>query len=710
MARPVDDELGTVSGEAGETGQRACLPLVSAGADGAVKGTDGLEEGTSGPVLRKTQVRSGRQGGAIDRDERATLDISGTGISIGLVAQRPESSKTRARDRQGAGARGGIRIIDEAEVDLVIAGGITAEVQRTRSRAEVGDIAGVREDERGLIIHTTHDVGTIGTVGLDRGASGQSEQAIDRDGRRLRRQEDIDVAVVVVGLGRVAGVEQGAAIEDERAGVSGRAGGVTTTDGRKLADVGERGDSQGAATDDRRTGVVIETGEGLRAAAVLDEGDDAGGLIDQTVEGAAAIAVTKAEDRGGGVGVDDITGAGERADEDTRGGHMGVPSRDGSSGGVKVEGRSLAEIDVRIGPEGRGSSGQLDGALIDVRRTRVSVSPGDDQATVAGLGERTRPARDQGADGQRVSGRRAIGRHDDFRSGSADRARSVDRGRARAIIKEQTARGISEESVQRKSLSASNFERVDGLGTGNRQGRRREIVRRRGESGRRERSIRRERTRGRAADEPVDAAEGGPTADDTVRARRAGREGEGAAVDRREIKGGARRAGTEGTEGQRRAAATGAGDGLHRTLTGRRRQGSEGLGARRGGGAFISQDTTGGVAEGIDVEDDGSSIRQDIEIAGEFAELEHTVGDGGGTGQAVVRGRRDHPGADAHLLQVGQVGDTVVRYDRSDDVVGRVRAAEAEGLRGRARSDRTGHRQGTDTVGDEHRDGTRTRT
>ena len=74
---------------------------------------------------------------------------------------------------------------------------------------------------------------------------------------------------------------------------------------------------------------------------------------------------------------------------------MGVPSGDGSAGGVEVEGRALAEIDVGIGSEGRGRAGQLDGALIDVSGTRVSVSASDDQETRAGLGERTRTTRDQ---------------------------------------------------------------------------------------------------------------------------------------------------------------------------------------------------------------------------------------------------------------------------------------------------------------------------
>ena len=140
-------------------------------------------------------------------------------------------------------------------------------------------------------------------------------------------------------------------------------------------------------------------------------------------------------------------------------------------------------------------------------------------------------------------------------------------------------------------------------------------------------------------------------------------------------------------------------------MTSRRREGSEGLGVRRARKAFVTQDTARGVTEGVDVKDDGGAVRQDITVDSPFAELEDAVGDRGGAGQRIVGGRREHPGARAHLLEGGQIGAAVIRDDRGDDVVGRVRSAEAEGLRGRAGSDGTGDRQRAGAVRDEHRDG-----
>ena len=415
LTRPVDDQLGTIGGESGETGQRARLPLIGARADGAVKGTGRLEEGTTGPVLRKAQVRSGRQRGPVDRDQRAALDHGRPGVSVGLVTQRPESAITGASNRQGAA----VRIIDEAEVDLIVTIGITAEVQRTSAGTEVGDFAEIGKDEGGLVIRALHRRGAVSTIRLDRGIAGQGEETVDGNGRRLGRLEDIDDAAIVVGGRRRAGVEQGTTIKDEGARVGGGVSGVAATDGGGLADIGERADGQGADADDGGAGIIVEGGEGLRAGAFLDDGDDTSGLIDQAVEGAVTVAKTEFEDRRGGVGVDDRARASERTDEDARGGGGRTgPIDDRGAGGVQVEGRALTERDVGAGSEGRGRTGQLDGSLIDVGGTRVGVGAGDDEETVARLGERARATRNQRADGQRVSGRRAIGRHDDFLSRS----------------------------------------------------------------------------------------------------------------------------------------------------------------------------------------------------------------------------------------------------------------------------------------------------
>ena len=710
LARPVDDELGAVGGETGETGVGSSLPLIGARANGAVKGAGRLEERAPSPVLRELQIGSGRQRGAIDGDERAPLDNGRAGVSVRLVTERPESTITRASDRQGAGAGEGIRVIDEAEIDLVIAVGVTAEVQRAPTGAEVGDIAGVREDERGLVITTAHDIEAVSTVRLDRGVAGQGEEAVDRDGRRLGRLEDIDVTVVVVGLGRVARVEQGAAIEDERPGV---VGDVAATDGRDLADIGERADGQGAATDDGGAGVIIQAGEGLGTGAVLDDGDSSGGLVDQAVEGPARGAVDQGDDGGRGVGINDGARADEGPDRDTGRSAHARPIRTRGAGSVEIEGRALTEIQEGrtglSGADGGRAAGKSQGAGVDVDAAGEGIGTSDDEETRASLGERTSSTRDQVIDGQRVSGRRAVGRDDDFRGGSAEGTRTGDGGGTGAIIKEHTARAVGEESVERKGLGTSQFERVHSLGAGDRQVGGGEIVSRRGEAGGRKCCIRRERTRSRTADEPVDAAEGGPTADDAVGTGRTGREGEGPAGDRREIKGGAGTAGTEGSEGQHRRT-TGSSDGLNGTMASRRREGSDGLRVHRAQSAFVTQDATCGVAEGIDIEDDGG-VRQDIAVGSAFAELEHTVGNGGraGQGKGIIGGGRVHPGARAHLLQAGDIGAAVIQDDRGDDVIGRVRAAEAEGLGRGARADRAGNRQRAGAVGDEHRDGTRAR-
>ena len=585
------------------------------------------------------------------------MDNGRAGVSVRLVTERPESTITRASDRQSAAER----IVDKAEVDLVIAGGITAKIQRARTRAEVGDVAGIGEDEGSLIITTAHDIEAVSTVRLDRGVAGQGEQTIDGDGRRLGRLEDIDVTVVVVGLGRVARVEQGAAIEDERPGVGGRAGGVAATNRRDLADVGEGGDGQGAATDDGGAGVIIQAGEGLGTGAVLDDGDSSGGLVDQAVEGAVRGAVHEGDDGGRGVGVNDGTRADEGPDRDTGRSAHARPIRTRGAGGVEIEGRALTEIQEGrtglSGADGGRAAGKSQGAGVDVDAAGEGVGAGDDEDTRARLGERTRATRDQVIDGQRVSRSRAFGRDDDFRVGSAESTRAGDGGGTGAIIKEDTTGGVGQETVNRQRLSSDELQGVEGLGTGDREISGREVVGGGGQSRGRERRIRREGRARRARREPVSAAEGGITTDDTVGAGHRSREGEATAGDRGEVERGARRAGTEGSKGEYGGAARDT-NGLHGTMAGRGGKDTEGLGGRRGRDTFITEHTTRGVAEGVDVEEDRAAVRQDVERA-DFAELEHTVGNGGGAGQGIARGRGEHPGSRAHLLQAGDDGAAI---------------------------------------------------
>ena len=87
LTRPVDDEFGAVGGEAGETGDRAGLPLAvrRAGPKGAVENTAGLEEGIARPIPAKAQVGGDGQRSTVDGDERAALDVGRARISVVLV-------------------------------------------------------------------------------------------------------------------------------------------------------------------------------------------------------------------------------------------------------------------------------------------------------------------------------------------------------------------------------------------------------------------------------------------------------------------------------------------------------------------------------------------------------------------------------------------------------------------------------------------------
>ena len=536
----------------------------------------------------------------------------------------------------------------------------------------------------------------MGAVRLDLAAAGEGDETVDGDGGRPGRLEDVD-GFIVVGSRRRARVAQDAAVKDERAGI---VGDVAATDGGILADIGEGRDGQDASADDGGTGVVVEPGEGLRTASILDEGERAGGLVDQSVERAVTVAIAEAEDRRSRVGIDHRARAGEGADEDARSGDGGVPRRGRGTRGVKVENRALAEGDVGIGAEGGGRARELDGALIDVRGTGVGVGAGDDEQAGARLGERTRAAGDQRGDGQGVGAVGAGRGDDDFGGGSAQGA-AREGGRTGAIIKEDAARGVGQDAAQRKRLGTSEFQGVDGFRAGHGQIGGGEVVGGGRETGGRERSIRRERGGGGADGEPVGATEGGPAADDAIGAGRGRAEGDRAA-GQGDVEGRTRAAGGEGGESQRGGAAAGR-DGLDRSLAGRGRQRAEGLGAGGSGGAFITQDAAGGEAERVDVEDDRAGVREDVDVAADFAELEHAVRDGGGAGQGIVRGRGEHPGAHAHLLERGKES-TVVGDDRGDGVVGRARSADPEGLGNGVRGgDIAGQHQRARAAGHEHR-------
>ena len=673
LGAPVDDELGAIGGETGETGERAGLPLVGARAQLTVERADRLEEGIARPVLAEAEVGSRRQGSPVDGDQRAAGDAGGAGVGVVLITERPISAVARTVDGQGAA----VRIINEAEVDLVVTGGVTPEGQRTRTGAEVSDVTGVGEDEGGMVIRTTHDRRAVAAVGLDFRVARQGEETVDRHGRRLRRHEDVHRSATLIIGGLRTGVVKRTTFEDERGGIGGRAGGIAATDRRILADVGQAGDGQGASADDGGAGVVVESGEGLRATAILDDRDDAGGLVDQTVQRAVAVTVAEIEDGRRGVGIDHAAGTGEGADDHARSGGGGIPIGGRGAGGVKVENRTLTERDVGIRAQGGGRTGELDGTLIDIGGTGVGAGSGEDEQPRAGLGERTPATREQGTDGQRVSGRRAIGRDDDLRGGSPEGA-AGDGGRSGAIIKEHTSGTDREKPAEGQGLGTGQLEGVDRFGAGDGEIGGGKVIGRGREAGGCQRSISRE-GRGRGTDgEPIDTTKGGPTTDDTIGTGRSRGEGD-RAPGQGDIERGTGAAGGEGGESQGGGAAAGR-DGLDGSLAGRGGQRAESLGARGSRGAFVTEDTTGGVAEGIDIEDERGGIRQDIDVGGDFAKLEHAVRNGRDTRERVVRGRSQHPSTDAHLLQAGGIGTAVVRDDRSDDIIAGVRAAESEGL------------------------------
>ena len=114
-------------------------------------------------------------------------------------------------------------------------------------------------------------------------------------------------------------------------------------------------------------------------------------------------------------------------------------------------------------------------------------------------------------------------------------------------------------------------------------------------------------------------------------------------------------------------------------MTGGRRQRADEFGAGGIERTFIAKDATGGLGEGIDVEDDGGGIRQDVEVTTDLAELEHAVGDGRRAGEGIIRRRADDPRTRA-LLTEGVRRGGAVGEDGRQQVVGGARAAEDKGL------------------------------
>ena len=106
----------------------------------------------------------------------------------------------------------------------------------------------------------------VATVGFDAGVAEEREETVGAHAGGLRRLVDVDGAAIV-GRRRRASVKKAAAAqEDERAGVRAGVRRVARADAARLTDIGEGGDRE-RARDDGSTGIGIETGERLDAAA-----------------------------------------------------------------------------------------------------------------------------------------------------------------------------------------------------------------------------------------------------------------------------------------------------------------------------------------------------------------------------------------------------------------------------------------------------------
>ena len=229
-------------------------------------------------------------------------------------------------------------------------------------------------------------------------------------------------------------------------------------------------------------------------------------------------------------------------------------------------------------------------------------------------------------------------------------------------------------------MGARKLQGVDRLGAGDAEIGGRKVIGGRREAGSGHRRIRRERGGGRQGGsgyDPVDAVEGGPAADDTIIRGRCGREDDRTSGGDGKIEGGASAAGTQRTEGQGSGATSG-GDHLDPSGTSRRGERTQGLGRVTSAKTQVGQRAAGRITERFRVKNDRGGIRQDVAVADDLQELKHAIGDRGGAGEGIVtRGRIEHPGAGADLLQIGSRG----RELAGDGVVAGIGAAEDEGLR-----------------------------
>ena len=260
--REVEGELGDIGREGRSTVRRPDPPLAGAGAEGSAEGAGTLE---ASAVILEGEIGSRRQGIAVPGDERATREAGIAGIGIGLVAQDPPGAVATTRDAQLAEQVGAV---GQQQVEAVIAGAVAGEGQGARADETIaeGDRARVREDDRGVIVITALGIVTVATVGFDAGVAEEREETVGAHAGGLRRLVDVDGAAIVGRRRRASVKEAAAAQEDERAGVRAGVRRVARADAARLTDIGEGGDRE-RARDDGSTGIGIETGERLDAAA-----------------------------------------------------------------------------------------------------------------------------------------------------------------------------------------------------------------------------------------------------------------------------------------------------------------------------------------------------------------------------------------------------------------------------------------------------------
>ena len=242
--------------------RRPDAPLAGAGAEGSAEGAGTLE---ASAVILEGEIGSRRQGIAVPGDERATREAGIAGIGIGLIAQDPPGAETTTRNAELTEQ---VRAVGQQEVEAVIAGAVAGEGQGARADETIaeGDRARVREDDRGVIVITALGIVTVATVGFDAGVAEEREETVGAHAGGLRRLVDVDRPVVISSR-RCAGVEKAAAAqEDERTCVRAGVSRVARADAARLTDISEGGDRE-RASDNGSTGIGIETGERLDAAA-----------------------------------------------------------------------------------------------------------------------------------------------------------------------------------------------------------------------------------------------------------------------------------------------------------------------------------------------------------------------------------------------------------------------------------------------------------